>query len=202
MQHAATSDATACADVLADVTRRVRHVVSRRLPSLECLEVAMACAASVCPPDMLVPIFLNAHDSELVHQNSDSVALKKHEWDTLLLCLAGCNARPETVAVCERPEFVTAANELKAALHCSLSEAHAASRWRKPITQLLCYVCLHTDSAEHHMFTCLGSFVGADRNRMEEVQYRVDEQEGAEPLLLARAISSVSELICNPAGIR
>lgn len=178
-----------------EVRSRVRDALGTRLGSQECLAVALA-ASCARDRDAVLGFLLSTAAHRSVTRHLDSVALSKAEWQTFF---GSKNMLPSTAAladVCKDPSFPEQERQLASALRCSLVEAVSREKWKTTASRVACYVALHSENAEEHISACLDGLVKSDSRRLDEVRSLL-EDEGADEMLLSKAVLALSECVCG-----
>ena len=102
--------------------------------------------------------------------------------------------------LCNSVEFKAYEERACRALRCTLEEPQCAEAWERPLVRIAFFYAMHRDSEEHPVtdecVRLLGSFVEADRRRLEELQFEAQTSNDT-PLLssciLMQAMHAVEE---------
>lgn len=184
------------AEVLQAVVGRVRAATGTHLAERDCVALALASALEDGDVREHACHYLTSpRNADAVLKNK-AVAMSDREFKALVTDAPDYRVAESgaTVAL-QSPSFLPYEAKMRAALRCTLEEKSCNEAWKKPLKRLSFYYAMHKEAdsnpACNQVSLLLGSFVEADRRRVEELQFDVQQTNATHvlcPCLLVLAL--------------
>ena len=180
---------------LHDVVCRVRSATGTQLQQQDCVALALAMSleeGSICR-DACEHIASPANAEAVL--KSKAIALTAREYDELIGSAGEQRVSDSGIGnLLQSAQLSDHVSKMERSLRCTLDEASCKAAWQQSLKKMTFYYALHKDADNHpacsEVSTLLGSFVEADRRRVEDLQYEVQESNHTHllcPCLLALA---------------
>ena len=203
MQRDAAVSATRY-NAVAAIRSRVHSTLGTWLNDGQCIQVALACGLQ--SPDAVLAFFLGDSVARKAISASRVLAIRDEEW-TLMYgaeAVAPNNSnRLLTKELDESGDAVTSndmmndaesrmANDVRQALQCTIGEERQRRLWGRDWSRCACMLSVLMTAPEFRLHTTLGSVVGSDLRRLEDLQMTFEDE--ADDLLTANLIERLSRL--------
>lgn len=172
-------------------TRVAQHVGSW-LEDHEAVSIAIAAATRV--EEEILEYLCNPTVAKRAVENAKTIAITAAEWETLF----GVEARHLRTSPLESlsrdPTFAAAVNDVQNALKTTIQEEEQKCTWSRAITQAACTVGMHMQTHEDYVSLCLGNIVRSDLRRLEDLQYKL-EDEGVDAMLVGATLGALAKCV-------
>ena len=178
------------------VVGRVREATGTQLAERDCVALALASALEEGEVREDACQYLTSpRNADAVLKNK-GVAMSEREFKALVTDAPDHRVAESGAGVAlQSPSFLPYDAKMRAALRCTLEEKSCSQAWEKPLKRLSFYYAMHKEADSNpvcnQVSLLLGSFVEADRRRVEELQFDVQQANATHvlcPCLLVLAL--------------
>jgi hypothetical protein len=172
-------------------TRVAQHVGSW-LDDHESLSIAIGAATRV--EEELLEYLCNPTVAKRAIENAKAIAITSAEWESLFGVESKHLRTTPLESLSRDSTFTAAVNDVQNALKTTIDEEEQKRAWGRLVTQAACTVAMHMQAHEDYVSLCLGNIVRSDLRRLEDLQYKL-EDEGVDAMLVGAVLGALSKCV-------